>query len=88
MEGDDKQAVEVRSLNRLLNRIRVTHMEPIKRDIYTMKSTLEEHMTEEQLTLAQIAGALKVLKWIGIVALVALTVQGVPIARIMLEHLK
>ena len=88
LDGDPDDVAHIRSVNRLLNRIAAHHVVPMKKDLCALKKQVTDHITEENIVMAEITGGLKVLKWIGVLALFALAAQGYTIAKLVLEMVK
>ena len=88
LDGDPDDIAHVRSVNRLLNRINVHHVAPIKKAVCALEKQVTDHITEENLTMAEIKGGLKVLKAIGLVLMIALAAQGYTIAKIAVDLVK
>lgn len=78
IDGDDDDLVNVRSVNRMLNRIRMQHVVPMSEAVAKVTRELADHTQAETVVLAKIQGGISTLKWIGYIVVALLALDGVP----------
>ena len=63
LDGDENVPVTVSRLNRLMRRVRVTHIDRI----YSMDAKLTKHIHDDDLMQAKILGGLTAIKWMMVI---------------------